>query len=111
MGTGENRHLEDPFVEKLDEVFGDLNGKVKSVDAWSALEVQTSQRTQDQNARLGAAMRDLGFGPRKKLRFGERTAWGYQRGEEKSRIYVMTIDGRPKAIHKAEQASPEEEPY
>lgn len=75
------RRVEDPFFDALHDALGeDKAGRVSAVSVWKIIGRQGANATQDENARMGAAMKRLGF-DRKKLRFGEKTAWGYQRGE------------------------------
>jgi predicted P-loop ATPase len=81
----EERRIDDPFVEVLQERLGDQEGKIRTLDLWNALGVEVERRTQDQNARLGSVMRQLGF-ERKKLYFGKSTSWGYQRGQSSAVI-------------------------
>ncbi|MFK4809692.1 VapE domain-containing protein [Devosia sp. ZW T5_3] len=76
----EERRIDDPFVEVLQDRLGDQEGKISTLDLWSALGVEVEKRTQEQNARLGSVMKQLGF-QRKKMRFGTNTSWAYQRGE------------------------------
>jgi hypothetical protein len=92
----EERRVEDPFVGRLASVLGDLNGKLAAEDAWLIVGVPTGQRTQDHNARLGEAMRSLGY-ERVKLRIEGRATWCYARGsrsEREARIVVRcSADG------------------
>lgn len=83
----EARRVNDPFVEVLQERLGDKEGKIRTLDLWSALGVEVERRTQEQNARLGSVMKQLGF-ERKKMRFGSNTSWAYQRGESHEVIEV-----------------------
>lgn len=77
----EEHRIEDPFEQTLAEALGDLEGKLRAVDAWELTGVQPGQRTQEHNARLGAALRRLGW-ERTKRRFdGGKPEWSYVRGE------------------------------
>jgi hypothetical protein len=52
----------DPWVAVLGEAFGDLNGKIAAADVWDILGKRDRLiRTQDDNFRLGEAMRALGW--------------------------------------------------
>jgi predicted P-loop ATPase len=55
------RTLEDPWVATLADVLGDLQGKLLVSDAWEIVGVNRGHQTQDQNSRLGNAMRELGW--------------------------------------------------
>ena len=59
----------DPWVAILGEAFGDLNGKVAAADVWKILGKPPLTRTQQDNLRLGEAMRALGW-TRTMQRFG-----------------------------------------
>jgi Virulence-associated protein E len=80
------RTVEDPFVETISSALGDLEGKVLAADVWDLLDLRPGHRTQDHNARVGEAMKELGFG-RTKLRFGGEKEWAYARGDKNLRIY------------------------
>ena len=87
----ERRVVDEPFTQVIEEVLGELDGKVRAADVWKTLDIREGQRTQEHNARLGEAMRQLGW-TRVKLRFGDsRKEWGYCRGagaDREQRIYV-----------------------
>jgi predicted P-loop ATPase len=85
----EQRRVEDPFISRLAAVLRDLNGKLKTEDAWTVVGVPPGQRTQDHNARLGEALRELGW-ERTKRSFDGVSQWCYVRGTE---------DDRKRAIH------------
>ncbi|MEM6623783.1 MAG: virulence-associated E family protein [Pseudomonadota bacterium] len=76
------RRVEEPFYERLhDALGGERPGKVKAEDAWRIVGRQAGHRTQDDNERLGDAMRRLGF-ERTKRRFGlPHPEWCYVRGD------------------------------
>ncbi|MER9860645.1 VapE domain-containing protein [Mesorhizobium sp. M0185] len=74
------RAVEDPFVGALAEALGTLEGKLKSEDVWSILNIPIGSRHQEHNARLGEAMQVLGW-ERKKLRFGGPSTWAYVKGD------------------------------
>ncbi len=84
----DRRRVEDPFVGTLQKELGDLEGRIRSEDIWTILGVRAGQRNQDHNARLGDAMRELGW-ERDKFRFGgARPEWGYARGDRSARLVV-----------------------
>lgn len=86
----ESRHVEDPFVEVLANALNGLDDcKLRSIDAWEIVAVRTEQRSQEQNERLGTAMRNLGW-ERKKLRFGSGPEWAYAKGSGARRLVVDT---------------------
>jgi len=84
----EAHRVEDPFAVELERVLGSIEGKLLAADIWDLFGIPAGLRTQDHNARLGEAMRELGW-KRKKLRFGGGIpAWCYVRGEGRERIMV-----------------------
>lgn len=88
------RRVEDPFALALSLALGDQTGKISSAAVWEVLRIPIGQRTQDHNARVGDAMRELGF-ERKKLRFGGAPEWGYARGApEEQWQFIVVDDGR-----------------
>lgn len=76
----EARRVEDPFVAALAAALGDRTGKVRATDVWKLLGIPAGQQTQDQNARVGDAMRELGW-ERTRRRFGSGgREYAYARG-------------------------------
>jgi predicted P-loop ATPase len=55
------RLTNDPYFEILQNYLGDRNGKISSADVWEILGGTAAQRSQDQNSRMGSAMRLLGW--------------------------------------------------
>jgi predicted P-loop ATPase len=88
------RQVEDPYVAALDAKLCDQTGKLRAADAWELLGMPAGQRTQDHNARLGDAMRVLGW-ERTKLRFGgQQPEWCYVKGTfEQRRQQVKVVRG------------------
>ncbi|KWV95941.1 virulence-associated E family protein [Erythrobacter sp. AP23] len=91
----EDRRVEDPYVDILARALDGRTGKLRAADAWDILDIPSGQRTQEHNARLGEAMRELGW-TRKKLRFGDGPEHAYAKGtsEEQARqLFVRRPDG------------------
>ncbi|MFN3275072.1 MAG: VapE domain-containing protein [Paracoccus sp. (in: a-proteobacteria)] len=76
------RRVEEPFYERLHNALGEEGGgRVRAEDAWRIVGRLPGQRTQDDNERLGDAMRRLDF-HRTKRRFGlPHPEWCYVRGD------------------------------
>jgi hypothetical protein len=76
------RRVEEPFYEALHSALGEERpGKVRGEDAWRIVGRLRGMRTQDDNERLGDAMRRLSF-ERSKRRFGlPHPEWCYVRGD------------------------------
>jgi predicted P-loop ATPase len=84
------RTAADPWHDLLEDVLGDITGKILSADVWHILDVPTAQRTQDKNKNMGSAMRALGF-KRTLLKFDGKNKRCYARGsdeERAKRIYI-----------------------
>ena len=106
----EERVTENPFVSLLDHILHDrdvidgvsvkgepLEGKLTTEDAWTAVGLRVSQRTQQNMELLGAAMKQLGW-TRKRLRVGKSgRTYMYVKGEEPYRRIEVTpsTDGLP----------------
>jgi len=89
------RRVEDPYVVSFRAALGDMTGKLKTEDAWTILGIPHGQRTQDHNARLGDAMRELGW-ERTKLRFGGRNPeYAYARGTSEERAFRVIVIRAP----------------
>ena len=79
------RQASDPWIEAIGEALGDLEGKVKSEDLWTIVNIPVGARTQEHNNRLGKAMQALGWA-RDKMRFGGRNPeHGYFNGKWKGK--------------------------
>ncbi|TPE59470.1 hypothetical protein FJQ54_13360 [Sandaracinobacter neustonicus] len=65
----EARKMDDPFVDSLAAALGDRTGKIRAADVWKLLGIPAGQQTQEQNGRLGDAMREIGW-ERARRRFG-----------------------------------------
>jgi predicted P-loop ATPase len=117
------RTVDDPWRDLLEEVLGDLKGKVVNSDAWKIVNVMEAHRTQDQNLRLGQAMKALGF-ERKPLRIDGKVTKVYVRGnniERERRIFVerhkqrvfasLSAETVQNAVQEARNADAEEERF
>lgn len=83
----------DPWAEILHEVLKDIKGKITFNDAFRLIGRPGERRQQDDNVRLGEALRELGFERRKARTYG-RLSWCYVRGdtsnEREAQIYVIS---------------------
>ena len=107
-GAQEKHRVEDPFVGTLGNVLEERVGKIRNHDVWKIVGIDPAHRTQDHNARLGDAMRELGW-ERTKLHFGGPSEWCYAKGdgqERKTPLYVhFEHDGSP-VVDVADDRSP-----
>ena len=94
----EQRRIEDPFLGRLMAVLCDLEGKLSAEDAWKIVEVPPGQRTQDHNARLGEAMRELGW-TRKRLRSAGIPQYCYMRGNSENWLKVHVSESGDVRVH------------
>jgi predicted P-loop ATPase len=80
------RTIVDPFYETLKMHLGEYSkGKISSECVWEILDVRGGQRTQDLNARLGKAMRDLDWkraNTAGTVKIEGKNMMGYVKGEE-----------------------------
>jgi predicted P-loop ATPase len=88
------RTVQDPWHELLADVLGDLKGKLAAADVWRIVGVDPGHRSQEHNARLGQAMKDLEF-EHKPLNIDGKKQQAYARGtevEQMRRIIVVVDD-------------------
>jgi predicted P-loop ATPase len=90
----EERRIEDPWVGMIEAALGDLSGKVTVEDVWLIVNVPEGMRTQEHNARLGDAMRELGW-DRTRRRDGGRRHYVYARGSAAERKLWITVTRDP----------------
>ena len=76
-------------LAELAQAFGDLEGKVATADVWKILKLTPYARTMEEQLRLTAVMRLLGW-DRRLLRFrGGEVRRGFVRGNDGRTIYVF----------------------
>jgi predicted P-loop ATPase len=102
----EERTTIDPYFEILEEALNGLEGKIPAVTVWDMLNIAGGNRTQDQNQRVGAAMRNLGW-RRVKIRnggpsFGSNVS-GYVKGPTPYRLIVRGGNGHQQAHYEEEE--------
>jgi predicted P-loop ATPase len=79
------RLTNDPYFETLQKELGDRNGKISSADVWEILGGMPNHRTQDQNSRMGMAMRKLEWkrpNTAGTIKIDGKNVMGYVRGPE-----------------------------
>jgi hypothetical protein len=85
------RLTQDPIYEELLAHLGNFEGKIASTSVWTILDVRPGQRSQDQNQRVGAAMRRIGWRRANKgglVKIDGKTVLGYVRGKPPWRTVV-----------------------
>lgn len=65
------RAVDDPWVDVINSMLRDMEGKILVQDVWKIVGVMEGHRTQEHNSRLGNVMKACGW-ERTRLRFGER---------------------------------------
>src|SRR5439155_17485756 len=50
-------------IDVLDAALADRHGKIRSVDVWNILGVETGRQTPWENTRMGQVMKELGWTP------------------------------------------------
>jgi hypothetical protein len=92
------RTTADPYVAALQEHLGDKdNAKISSESVWIILDVKPGQRTQEQNARMGAAMREIGWrrpNSKNTVRIHGKLVVGYIKGEAGEAPWSIVIASR-----------------
>ena len=104
----DERTTTDPYAEIIAEYLGEYeDARISGSDVWKLLgNPKAAQRTQDQNARMGDAMRRIGFSrPKggKMIWIGGKLISGYVRGEGRKKLIVI-LPGR-------EEDGTERDPY
>ena len=87
----QERLTQDPIYEELLDALGDMEGKIASSRFGRSWMFDAGQRSQDQNQRVGAAMRQLGWRRANKgglVKIEGKTVFGYVRGEPPWRTVV-----------------------
>jgi hypothetical protein len=103
----EARRAEDPYCERLLVALGEEGaGMLRAEDAWRIVGRPRGMRTQDDNERLGDALRRLGF-ERKQRRFGGNPEWCYVRGDGEVRLVPeFGPDGELVGVHRGTRREP-----
>jgi hypothetical protein len=89
------RLTQDPIFEALLDALAGMEGKIASMSVWTILDVRAGQRSQDQNQRVGAAMRQLGWrrpNASGLVKIDGKIVSGYVRGEQPWKAVVVERD-------------------
>ena len=78
---------EEPWIEALAIALGNFEGKLRSADVWTILDVDPKNRKSVDDNRMGAAMRELSW-ERAKRRFGGDPEWSYAKGRSGEQVNV-----------------------
>lgn len=79
---------EEPWVDAIYDVLGDLTGRVLASEVWLIVNKPLHMRTQEDNRRLGTSMRELGWTRKMARHAGGDPHSCYVRGEDNRSIYV-----------------------
>lgn len=108
------RSIIDPWVQHLEEMLGDMNGKILNSDVWRLVGLTPDKMKRNDTLRIANVMRQLGF-ERASLRFciGNETgrkAKGFVRGErERDReVQIMVFESPSGRVSVRNNIGPEE---
>jgi hypothetical protein len=107
----DKRVAEHPWVQTLDEAFGDMLGRVEVEDVWRLLGMpEGGRREQYHVEHLGAAMRKLGWEHGRKWKGPEHRPYCYRRGAPPYKdIEVVALRGEKPIVRYAKQIPEKEE--
>lgn len=90
----ESRQARDPWLEALEAALGEVaNARLRSTDVWALVGVDPARAGQDENQRMGRAMKALGW-RRDKMRCGDgKPRWCYAIGDGAQRISAAGLPG------------------
>jgi predicted P-loop ATPase len=89
----EERRVEDPWVPLIAEALGDRKGTVSAEGMWAIVNVAEGMRTQEQNSRLGNAVKELGWERTRSRREVKRVySYGCGTKEEKKKCIEIRRD-------------------
>ena len=101
------RTTNDPYYEALQGVLGDMDGKISSLDVWEILDVKPGHRNQEQNRRMGDAMRLLGWDRANSagtISAHGKNVMGWVRGDQPYRLVKVQRDlGGLSVVHEEEE--------
>jgi hypothetical protein len=102
----DQRLARDPFLDALEDALSGREGKIKASDVWLVLDKKPGHATQDDNVRLGKAMRALGWSrpPSSTARFGGKPVSAYVKGEKR----IKDGSGQPEWAEITVSRSPQE---
>ena len=89
----EERRIEDPYKEILEEALGTLEGKLRCRDVWEIIGNVKERRSQDDNQRIGAAIRKIGW-DRAKCRYQGSVVWCYVKGDRSVALEIKKVGDR-----------------
>lgn len=99
---------DDPWAEQIGEAFGTIDGKVVNSDVWKILDKPAHAQGQEDNRRLGAVMRELGF-ERTKARVDGLVKTVYSRGRDhttRSRLIYVFRDPFTRSVRVTHDQNP-----
>ena len=103
------RLTHDPIYEELLAALGEMEGKIASTSVWTILDVRGGLRSQDQNARVGAAMRQIGWhraNTGDTVKIDGKLVVGYVRGQQPWRTVAASRDRDGLLVYYADDDQP-----
>ena len=89
----QERRTENPFVDKLAELFGGFEGGIRSIDVWNLLNIPPDRQHPHVIEQVSDAMRQLGWGLKKGIKWGGGVRQGYRKGKSQDLKACRRIDG------------------
>jgi len=87
----ERRRVQHPWETLLEEVLGDMKGKVLVEAVWEIVGVQSGRRTHAQAVELGDVMKRLGFQKAKKSAGHDNPKWHWCRGTTEEQSHTIRV--------------------
>jgi hypothetical protein len=88
----EDRRVDDPFVEVLEQHLGNREGKIRSDDVWRALRLEKTEASPEQIRRVASALRVLGWTRSRRRASNGSREYCYTKGDSDTWI---SVDARP----------------
>ena len=88
---------DDPIDDVLQRALGSRTGKLRVSDAFLICGIETGRATQDQIARFGRAIRELGW-ERKRRRFEDHLEYAYVKGNAAEREVQLIVEYDPHTL-------------
>lgn len=89
------RRMENPYVDVLGEFLGEHNGGIRSTDVWKLLNVPVDRQHPNVIDQVADALRQLGWGQKKDIKWGGKTTTGYRKGDAQDLKVSKQFDGTP----------------
>lgn len=96
------RQIENPYVDALDKFLGDMEGRIPSTDVYEALRIPADRRHQGVIEQVCDAMRKLGWGEKKKIKWRGTSVQGFAKGEDAQALRAADGGGSVELVDDAD---------